>query len=160
MRHRRRFLSDVAGAEPWPGQRHWSMESLYEYGARAGFWRLHRMFVRRDIPVTIYGGGQPRSPARRSRSPPCRRRRWEIASHGLKWIEYGGFSRDEEREHIRRAIRLHEQVTGERPRGWYTGRCSANTVELVASEGGFDYIADFLRRRPAVLDPGRRSTTS
>jgi len=135
------FLSDIAGAEPWPGQRHWNMESLYEYGARAGFWRLHRMFVRRDIPVTVYGVATAlaRSPVQVAAMQEAG---WEIASHGLKWIEYRGFSRDEEREHIRRAIRLHEQVTGERPRGWYTGRCSVNTVELVASEGGFDYISD------------------
>ena len=135
------FLSDIVGAQPWPGQRHWNMESLYEYGARAGFWRLHRMFTRYGIPVTVYGVATAlaRSPAQVAA---MRDADWEIASHGLKWIEYAGFSREAERDHMAQAIRLHEQVTGERPRGWYTGRCSINTVELVAEEGGFEYVAD------------------
>ncbi len=135
------FLSEIVGAAPWPGQRHWNMESLYEYGARAGFWRLHRLFTGFDIPVTVYGVATAlaRSPAQVAAMQDAG---WEIASHGLKWIEYRDMPLDTEREHLKGAIRLHEEVTGERPRGWYTGRCSANTVALAAEEGGFDYVSD------------------
>ena len=135
------FLSEIIGAEPWPGERHWNMESFYEYGARAGFWRLHRLFTGLDLPVTVYGVATAlaRSPAQVEAMQSAG---WEIASHGLKWIEYRAMPIGEERAHMREAIRLHREVTGERPRGWYTGRCSANTVALVAEEGGFDYVAD------------------
>ncbi len=135
------FLSEIVGAAPWPGQRHWNMESIYEYGARAGFWRLHRMFTERKIPVTVYGVATAlqRSPAQVAAMQDAG---WEIASHGLKWIEYKDFSRKDERADIKQAIRLHEAVTGEKPRGWYTGRCSQNTVDLITEEGGFDYVSD------------------
>ncbi|MDE4096180.1 allantoinase PuuE [Phaeobacter gallaeciensis] len=135
------FLSDIAGAAPWPGQRHWNMESIYEYGARAGFWRLHRMFTDADIPVTIYGVATAlaRSP---QQVAAMKSAGWEIASHGLKWVEHKDMPEAEERAAIAEAVRLHTEVVGTRPRGWYTGRCSANTVRLVAEEGGFDYISD------------------
>ncbi len=135
------FLSEIVGAAPWPGQRHWNMESIYEYGARAGFWRLHRLFTGMEIPVTVYGVATAlaRSPAQVAAMQEAG---WEIASHGLKWIEYRDFNRQEERNHMERAIALHREVTGERPTGWYTGRCSLNTVSLAAEEGGFDYVAD------------------
>lgn len=135
------FLSEVVGAQPWPGQRHWNMETMYEFGARAGFWRLHRMFTAADIPVTVYGVATAlaRSPAQVAA---MQQADWEIASHGLKWIEYKDFTAEEEREHLNEAIRLHTEVTGERPRGWYTGRCSVNTVNLVSEDGGFAYVAD------------------
>ncbi|MGI9386036.1 MAG: allantoinase PuuE [Methyloligellaceae bacterium] len=135
------FLSEVVGAQPWPGQRHWNMESMYEYGARAGFWRLHRLFTELAVPVTVYGiaTALARSPAQ---VEAMRDAEWEIASHGLKWIEYKDFSPDDERTHMRDAIRLHTEVTGERPLGWYTGRCSEHTGDLVAEEGGFLYCAD------------------
>ncbi len=135
------FLSDIAGAQPWPGQRHWNMESIYEYGARAGFWRLHRLFTGADIPVTVYGVATAlaRSPLQ---VEAMQHAGWEIASHGLKWVEHRDMSEGEERAAITDAIRLHTEVTGTRPRGWYTGRCSANTLRLVAEEGGFDYISD------------------
>ncbi len=135
------FLSDIAGAAPWVGQRHWNMESIYEYGARAGFWRLHRLFTGADIPVTIYGVATAlaRSPAQ---VEAMQQAGWEIASHGLKWVEHKDMPEAEERAAIAEAIRLHTEVTGTRPRGWYTGRCSENTVRLVAEEGGFDYISD------------------
>ncbi|THD74011.1 allantoinase PuuE [Thalassobius vesicularis] len=135
------FLSDIAGAAPWPGQRHWNMESIYDYGARAGFWRLHRLFTGANIPVTIYGVATAlaRSP---EQVEAMKEARWEIASHGLKWVEHKDMPEDAERAAITEAIRLHTEVVGERPRGWYTGRCSANTVRLVAEEGGFDYISD------------------
>lgn len=135
------FLSDIAGAAPWPGQRHWNMESIYEYGARAGFWRLHRMFTGADIPVTIYGVATAlaRSPEQVAAMKDAN---WEIASHGLKWVEHKDMPEDAERAAIAEAVRLHAEVVGTRPRGWYTGRCSVNTVRLVAEEGGFDYISD------------------
>ncbi|KAE9630557.1 allantoinase PuuE [Parasedimentitalea maritima] len=135
------FLSDIPGAAPWVGQRHWNMESIYEYGARAGFWRLHRLFTGADIPVTIYGVATAlaRCPDQLSAMKSAG---WEIASHGLKWVEHKDMSEDDERATIAEAVRLHTEVVGERPRGWYTGRCSANTVRLVTEEGGFDYISD------------------
>ncbi|MCI2393775.1 allantoinase PuuE [Aliiroseovarius sediminis] len=135
------FLSDIPGAAPWPGKRHWNMESIYEYGARAGFWRLHRLFTGADIPLTIYGVARALS-----RSPEqlqaMKDAGWEIASHGLKWIEHKDMPEDAERASIDEAIRLHTEVVGERPRGWYTGRCSENTVRLAAEEGGFSYVSD------------------
>ncbi len=135
------FLSDIPGAAQWPGQRHWNMESIYEYGARAGFWRLHRLFTGAGIPLTIYGVATAlaRSPAQVAAMKAAG---WEIASHGLKWVEHKDMPEEEERAQIAEAIRLHSEVVGERPRGWYTGRCSANTVRLVAEEGGFDYVSD------------------
>jgi chitin deacetylase len=135
------FLSEIVGAQPWPGQRHWNMESIYDYGARAGFWRLHRLFTGMGIPVTVYGvaTAMARSPeqVRAMQSAD-----WEIASHGLKWVEHKDMPERSERAGIAEAIRLHTEVTGQRPTGWYTGRCSENTVRLVAEEGGFDWISD------------------
>ncbi|SOB93798.1 allantoinase PuuE [Rhodobacter maris] len=135
------FLSDVAGAAQWPGQRHWNMESIYEYGARAGFWRLHRLFTSMAIPVTIYGVATAlaRGP---EQVAAMKAAGWEIASHGLKWVEHRDMPEEEERRQIAEAIRLHAEVVGSRPRGWYTGRCSFNTVRLTAEEGGFDWISD------------------
>lgn len=135
------FLSDIPGAAPWPGQRHWNMESVYEYGARAGFWRLHRLFTGADIPVTIYGVATAlaRCP---DQLAAMKSADWEIASHGLKWVEHKDMPEKDERAAIAEAVRLHTEVVGERPRGWYTGRCSTNTVRLVTEEGGFDYISD------------------
>lgn len=135
------FLSDIAGAAPWPGARHWNMESLYEYGARAGFWRLHRLFTGLGLPVTVYGvaSALARSPEQLAAMKSAG---WEIASHGLKWVEHRDMPEEEERRQIAEAIRLHAEVVGERPRGWYTGRCSVNTARLAAEEGGFDWISD------------------
>jgi len=135
------FLSDIAGAAPWPGQRHWNMESIYEYGARAGFWRLHRLFTGADIPVTIYGVATAlaRSPVQVNAMQDAG---WEIASHGLKWVEHKDMPEEDERAVIAEAIRLHTEVVGQRPQGWYTGRCSENTVRLVSEEGGFAYVSD------------------
>ncbi|MCV2878102.1 allantoinase PuuE [Sedimentimonas flavescens] len=135
------FLSDIAGAAMWPGQRHWNMESIYEYGARAGFWRLHRLFTSLNIPVTIYGVATAlaRNP---EQVAAMKSARWEIASHGLKWVEHKDMPEDEERRQIAEAIRLHTEVVGAPPRGWYTGRCSVNTVRLTAETGAFDWISD------------------
>lgn len=133
------FLSEITGASPWPGQRHWNMESLYEYGARAGFWRLHRLLG--DLPVTVYGVATALARAPQQLAA-MKQAGWEIASHGLKWIEHKDMSAAEERSQIRQAIALHSEVVGQPPRGWYTGRCSMNTVDLVAEAGEFAYIAD------------------
>lgn len=135
------FLSEIVGAAPWQGQRHWNMESIYEYGARAGFWRLHRLFGDMGIPATVYGVATAlaRSP---EQVAAMQEAGWEIASHGLKWIEYKDFTPEEEAAHMAEAIALHTEVTGTRPRGWYTGRCSVNTVDLATAEGGFLYVAD------------------
>jgi chitin deacetylase len=135
------FLSDIAGAASWPGQRHHNMESLYDYGARAGFWRLHRLFTSRALPVTIYGVATAlaRSP---EQVAAMKAAGWDIASHGLKWVEYRDMPEAQERAAIAEAIRLHAEVVGSRPTGWYTGRCSINTVRLVVEEGGFDWISD------------------
>jgi chitin deacetylase len=135
------FLSEIVGAAQWPGQRHWNMESIYEYGARAGFWRLHRTFTQLNVPVTVFGVATALA-----RSPGQVRAMleadWEIASHGLKWVEHKDMNEADERASIAEAIRLHTEVTGSRPRGWYTGRCSVNTVRFVTEEGGFDWISD------------------
>ncbi|MDB5595694.1 MAG: Polysaccharide deacetylase family protein [Hyphomicrobiales bacterium] len=135
------FLSEIVGAQPWPGQRHWNMESIYEYGARAGFWRLWRLFTGRGVPVTVYGVATAlqRSP---EQVGAMREAGWEIASHGLKWIEYKDYAIEDERAHLVEAIRIHTDVTGERPLGWYTGRASMHSAEVVMEEGGFLYSSD------------------
>ncbi|MDH3741465.1 MAG: allantoinase PuuE, partial [Hyphomicrobiales bacterium] len=135
------FLSEVVGAASWPGQRHMNMESIYEYGSRAGFWRLWRLFTQTEVPVTVYGVAtamerNPKAVAAMLESG------WEIASHGLKWIEYKDFTKDDERTHMAEAIRIHTETTGERPLGWYTGRSSINTTDLVMEDGGFLYSSD------------------
>ena len=135
------FLSEIVGAAPWPGMRHMNMESIYEYGSRAGFWRLHRLFVDRQMPVTVYGvatamaRNQPAVDAMNEAG-------WEIASHGLKWIDYRDMAREKEAADIAEAIRIHTEVAGTRPLGFYQGRTSINTIPLACEEGGFLYCAD------------------
>jgi len=135
------FLSEIPGAVAWPNQRHWNMESIYEYGARAGFWRLYRLFTTAAIPVTVFGvtTALERSPAQ---TEAMLKAGWEIACHGLKWIEHKDMTPDEERAQIIDAYRRHEAVTGAKPQGWYTGRCSMNTVALVAEETDCLYQSD------------------
>jgi putative urate catabolism protein len=135
------FLSEIVGAEAWVGMRHPNMESMYEYGSRSGFWRLHRMFSSRGIPVTVYGIAMalmrnPEAVAAMKES------NWEIASHGYRWIDYKNVDEATERSHLQRAIAIHTAVTGSRPLGWYTGRSSENTRQLVLEEGGFLYDSD------------------
>jgi len=135
------FLSEIPGAEPWPGMRHMNMESIYEYGSRAGFWRLWRMFTERAIPLTVFAvstalGRNPEVVAAMKEAD------WEIASHGHKWIDYRDVPKEEERRHIAEAIRLHTQSTGSRPLGFYQGRTSVNSLDLTAEEGGFLYSSD------------------
>ncbi len=134
------FLSEMVGAQSHD-DRAMAMESLYEYGSRAGFWRLHRIFTQRALPVTVFGVAQamamnPQAVAAMLAAD------WEIASHGLKWIDYQTVPEDVERAHITQAIALHSSLTGSRPLGWYQGRTSPNTARLVREEGGFVYDAD------------------
>jgi putative urate catabolism protein len=135
------FLSEIVGAQPIEGQRHMNMESLYEYGARAGFWRLHRLFSDRGMPVTVFGVAMALE-----RNPDAvaamRAAGWEIASHGYRWIDYQHVDEATERAHLAKAIAIHTRVTGERPLGWYLGRCSPQSHRIVAEEGGFLYNAD------------------
>lgn len=135
------FLSEIVGVEPFPGLRHMSMESIYEYGSRAGFWRLHRLFTSRGIPVTIYGVAMAlmRNPEAVAAMQAAD---WEIASHGYRWIDYKHFGVEQERDHLQTAIALHTQATGSRPLGIYIGRNSPHTRQLVCEEGGFIYDAD------------------
>ena len=135
------FLSEIVGASPWPGQRHMNMESIYEYGARAGFWRLWRLFTERKMDVTVYGVATAlaRSP---EQLVAMKEANWEIATHGLKWIDYRDIPAEIERADMLEAIHIHKQLIGERPLGWYLGRCSDNTLKLVMEEGGFEYYAD------------------
>ena len=135
------FLSDIAGAAPWPGMRHWNMESIYDYGARAGFWRLHRLFTGLRIPVTVYGvtSALARNP---EQVAAMKSAGWEIASHGLKWVDHRDMPEAEERAQIAESFRLHEEVVGEPPLGWYTGRCSMNTVRLTAETRRLAWISD------------------
>lgn len=135
------FLSETIGAVPLPGVRNMNMESIYEYGSRAGFWRLHRLFIERQMPVTIYGVAMalernPEAVAAMLEAD------WEIASHGYRWIDYQYIGEEMEREHLQKAIAIHTQVTGSRPLGWYTGRISPNTRRLVVETGGFLYDSD------------------
>ena len=135
------FLSEIVGAVPYDGQRHMNMESIYEYGSRAGFWRLYRLFTERDMPVTVFGVAM--ALARNPEAVDAMwEARWEIASHGYRWIDYQHVDEKTERAHLQKAIEVHRDATGERPTGWYLGRCSPNTHRLVAEEGGFVYNAD------------------
>ncbi|AHE52060.1 allantoinase PuuE [Sphingomonas sanxanigenens] len=134
------FLSDMVGAASHPA-RAMAMESLYEYGSRAGFWRLHRLFTERQVPVTVFGVAlaMEMNPAAVEAMLAAG---WEIASHGYRWIDYQYAGEALERAHIARAIETHRRVTGSRPLGWYQGRTSPDTARLVAEEGGFVYDAD------------------
>ena len=133
------FLSEIVGANAWPNQRHANMESIYEYGSRVGFWRLYDLF--KNIPITVYGvaSALARSP---NHVHAMKSANWEIASHGLKWIDYKDYKEKDELSDMAEAIRLHTEVTGVPPKGWYTGRSSENTIRLAAETGNFKYIAD------------------
>jgi OHCU decarboxylase len=135
------FLSEIVGAAPWPGQRHMNMESIYEYGSRAGFWRLHRMFTQRQMPVTAFcvATAMARNP---EAVAAMKEAGWELASHGYKWIDYRDTPREVEARHIAEAIAIHTACAGERPLGFYQGRTSINSIPLTMEEGGFVYSAD------------------
>jgi putative urate catabolism protein len=135
------FLSEMVGAQSHVGARAMAMESLYEYGSRAGFWRLHRLFTERKVPVTVFGVAMAmeRNPTAVEAMMTAD---WEIATHGYRWIDYQYLPEEVEREHIARAIGIQTRLTGARPLGWYQGRTSPNTARLVVEEGGFTYDAD------------------
>ena len=148
------FLSEIVGAAPWPGQRHMNMESIYEYGSRAGFWRLWRMFTERGMPVTVYGVATALQ-----RNPEAvaamKEAGWEIASHGLKWIDYQDFSEDEERAHMQRGDPHPHRGRPASGRSAGTRAAPRSTpTALVAEEGGFLYTRRFLCRRAALLGDG------
>jgi putative urate catabolism protein len=135
------FLHEVVGAPVTVGRRNLNVESMFDFGSRAGFWRVHRIFRKYGLPLTVYGVGQALE-----RNPAAARAMveagWEVASHGWRWIDYLEMSEDEERAHMRRAIDAIERTCGERPVGWYTGRVSENTRRLVVEEAGFLYDSD------------------
>ena len=135
------YLTEVVGTQPWPGERNLSVESMYEYGSRAGFWRIHRLFASRGVPLTVYAvtmalARNPEAGAAMVEAG------WEIASHACRWIDYRGMPETEERADIAESVRLQTAVVGSRPLGWYTGRFSPNTRRLLSEEGGFLYFAD------------------
>jgi putative urate catabolism protein len=135
------FLSESVGAQPLLGVRNLNMESMYEYGSRAGFWRLHRLFTSRGLPLTVYAVAMAmeRNPEAVAAMVEAD---WEIASHGYRWIDYQYVGAETEREHIRKAVETHTKVAGTRPLGFYQGRISPHTRFLVVEEGGFLYDAD------------------
>lgn len=135
------FLSDIVGAQPIADARHLNMESLYEYGSRAGFWRLHRLFTEAELPVSIFGVAMAmqRNPAAVDAMLEAG---WDVASHGLRWIDYQHIDEATERDHMLEAIAIHKSLTGEAPAGWYLGRTSPNSHRLAAEYGQFAYNAD------------------
>lgn len=136
-----KFLSEIVGAEAIADMRHMNMESIYEYGSRAGFWRLHRLFTDRGMPLTVFAVAMALQ-----RNPQAveamLQAEWEVATHGYRWIDYQHVSEKVEREHLDRAIHIHTEATGSRPAGIYIGRTSPNSIRLCAEEGGFDWCAD------------------
>jgi allantoinase len=135
------FLSEIVGAQPFVGQRHMSMESLYEYGSRAGVWRLLRLFERRRIPITVFAVAMALERNQEAARAMIEGGH-EVASHGWRWIDYRDVDEATERQHMARAVASIERLTGARPLGWYTGRTSERTQRLVAENGGFLYDAD------------------
>ena len=135
------FLHEVVGTPSLKAARALTVESVYEYGSRAGFWRLMRIFAERDIKITVYAVGMAleRNPEAAAAIVAAGH---EVASHGWRWIDYQLVSEEEERAHMRRAVDSLTKVTGSRPLGWYTGRVSPNTRRLVVEEGGFLYDSD------------------
>ncbi len=135
------FLSEIIGAQCYDN-RHMSMESVYEYGSRAGVWRILREFEKRSLPLTIFGVATALQ-----RHPEVARafieQGHEVACHGLRWIHYQNIDEDTEREHMQEALAIIEQITGEMPLGWYTGRDSPNTRRLVVEQDGLLYDSDY-----------------
>ena len=139
-KHSEVFLSEIIGAQPIKG-RHVNMESLYEYGSKRGFWRLHKLFQEKKIPITIFGVGM----ALEKNPEICKAIKdadYEIASHGWRWIDYQNIKKSEEKKHMKLAVKTIKKIFGKRPLGWYTGRCSPNTRDLVFEDGGFLYDSD------------------
>ena len=135
------FLSEIVGAQSWPAMRHHNMESIYEYGARRGFWRVHDLLTSYNVPVTIFGvtSALMRSP---EQVHAMKEAQWEIASHALKWIEYKNFTYEQEQEYFQHSMELHKNIVGSYPKGWYTGRCSSNTLKIATNDFNFLYVSD------------------
>ena len=135
------YLHEVIGAPPTVGRRNLNTESMFEYGSRVGFWRVHRLVTGFGLPLTVFAVGRALE-----QNPDAARAMadagWEVASHGWRWIDYGAFSNDEERAHLERSVEAIERFTGSRPVGWYTGRGSEATRRLVVEAGGFLYDSD------------------
>ena len=134
------FLSEIIGAKPVKG-RNIIMESLYEYGSKRGFWRIHEIFQKKKIPLTIFGVGM----ALERNSEICnaiKNADYEVASHGWRWIDYQNITKTKEKKDMEKAIKSIKKIFGKRPFGWYTGRCSNNTLDLVIEDGGFLYCSD------------------
>ena len=135
------FLSEIVGAAPIEGQRHMNMESIYEYGSRAGFWRLYRLFADQGVAVTVFAVAMALQ-----RNPDVvaamKKANWEIASHGYRWIDYQFIDEATERKHMQLALELHAELSGERPKGWYLGRCSPLSHRIAADDGEFIYNSD------------------
>tara|TARA_B100002052_G_C15811989_1_gene566327 strand:+ start:158 stop:1066 length:909 start_codon:yes stop_codon:yes gene_type:complete len=134
------FLSEIIGAKPIKG-RHINMESLYEYGSRAGFWRIHNLFKKYNLPLTVFGVGMAMERSLEI-CKEMKKSNYEIASHGWRWIDYQNISKSIEKKHMKKAINIIKKIFDQRPVGWYTGRCSPNTLDLVMEEGGFLYCSD------------------
>jgi len=134
------FLSEIIGAPPIR-DRHINMESMYEYGSRRGFWRLHKLFQEKKIPVTIFGVAMALE-----RNPEVcnaiKDGNYEVACHGWRWLDYQNIKKSVEKKHMKQAIKSIKKIFGERPLGWYTGRCSPNTRDLIFNDGGFLYDSD------------------
>jgi putative urate catabolism protein len=138
--HSEVFLSEIIGAQAYPN-RHMSMESMYEYGSRVGFWRLHNLFIQYKLPITVFGVTMAlqRNPEAVAAMLDAN---WEIASHGMRWIHYQGMPEAKERKMIEASVQLHQAITGSKPSGWYTGRTSPNTLKLIAEREDILYCAD------------------
>ncbi len=139
--HSEAFLSEIVGAQAYENARHMNMESIYEFGSRAGFWRLHRLFEEREIRVTAFAVAMAMQ-RNRLAVDAMLKSDWEIASHGYRWIDYQFVSEQLEIEHLEKAIEIHAEVTGHRPQGFYLGRTSPATHRITAERGGFVYSAD------------------
>lgn len=136
-----KLLSEIVGASAYDNQRHVNIESLYDYGSRSGFWRLHRLLTSQNTPVTVFAVGM----ALERNPEACQAMKdagWEVASHGYRWWDYQNVSEDVEREHIRRTVEIHKKIFGKRPVGIYQGKPNENTRRLVMEEGGFLYDSD------------------
>ncbi|MFT4941678.1 MAG: allantoinase [Paraglaciecola sp.] len=138
--HSETFLSEIIGAQAYP-DRHLSMESMYEYGSRAGFWRLYNLFVRYQLPVTVFGVTMALQ-----RNPEAvaamKQANWEIASHAMRWLPFQDMPEVQEKKMINASVQLHQAITGSKPTGWYTGRTSPNTLKLISERDDILYCAD------------------
>ena len=135
------FLSEMFNPASYP-DRHLSMEGIYEYGSRAGVWRILREFEKRGLPLTVFGISMAleRHPELTAAFVELGH---EIACHGWRWIHYQGMDEAQEREHMHKGIEILKKLTGQMPAGWYTGRDSPNTRRLLVDHGGFEYDSDY-----------------